>query len=150
METPVAPAVPCKISKNNQNWAIGSRSNKIKSKLACDLEASESTRLHMGDSLPNLHEDHFAGKGDSSLQHYILVHKFILMSQAMRIPAATAAVDEEWEKLEKISAWNLTKVSSKKEGRKSSFRLNDWHMSFEKCWIGGKTPKTDHQHHKWQ
>ena len=29
--------------------------------------------------------------------------------------AAKAAVDKEWEKLEKISAWNLTKVRSKKE-----------------------------------
>ena len=28
---------------------------------------------------------------------------------------AKAAVDKEWEKLEKISAWNLTKVRSKKE-----------------------------------
>ena len=31
------------------------------------------------------------------------------------IPAAKAAVDKEWEKLEKISAWNLTKVRSKKD-----------------------------------
>ena len=30
-------------------------------------------------------------------------------------PAAKAGVDKEWEKLEKISAWNLTKVRSKKE-----------------------------------
>ena len=37
------------------------------------------------------------------------------MPQAMIIPAAKAAVDKEWEKLEKISAWNLTKVRSKKE-----------------------------------
>ena len=40
---------------------------------------------------------------------------FILMPQAMTIAAAKAAVDKEWEKLEKISAWNLTKVRSKKE-----------------------------------
>ena len=33
----------------------------------------------------------------------------------MKIPAAKAAVDKEWEKLEKISAWNLTKVKSKKK-----------------------------------
>ena len=33
----------------------------------------------------------------------------------MKIPASKAAVDKEWEKLEKISAWNLTKVGSKKE-----------------------------------
>ena len=41
--------------------------------------------------------------------------KFISMPQAMKIPAAKAAVDKEWEKLEKIPAWNLTKVRSKKE-----------------------------------
>ena len=69
----------------------------------------------MGNSVPNHHEDHIAGKGDNSLQHYNLVHKFIPMPQAMKIPAAKAAVDKEWDKLEKISAWNLTKVRSKKE-----------------------------------
>ena len=80
-----------------QNWVTRGKSNEIKSKLACILEASESTRLRMGDSLPNHHEDHIAGKGDSSLQHYNLVHKFIPMPQAMKIPAAKAAVDKEWE-----------------------------------------------------
>ena len=35
------------------------------------------------------------------------------MPQVMRVPAAKAAVDEEWEKLERISAWNLSKVKSK-------------------------------------
>ena len=37
------------------------------------------------------------------------------MLQAMKIPAAKAAVDKEWEKLENIPAWNLTKVRSKSE-----------------------------------
>ena len=37
------------------------------------------------------------------------------MLQAINIPAAKAAVDKEWEKLENISAWNLTNVRSKKE-----------------------------------
>ena len=115
LETPVAPAVPCKISKNSQNRVTRGKTNEIKSKLACMLGASESTRLRMEESVPNHHEDHIAGKGDSSLQHYNLVHKFIPMSQAMKIPAAKAAVDKEWENLEKISAWNLTKVRSKKE-----------------------------------
>ena len=36
------------------------------------------------------------------------------MPQALKIPAAKTAVDKEWEK-EKISAWNLTKVKSKKQ-----------------------------------
>ena len=35
-----------------------------------------------------------------------MVHKFmILMPQAMKIPAAKAAADKEWEKLEKTPAW---------------------------------------------
>ena len=75
LETPVAPAMPCKISKNNQNWENG-ESNKVKSKFACIMEASESTRLRMGESLPNYHEDHVAGRGKNSLQHYNLVHNF--------------------------------------------------------------------------
>ena len=114
LETPMAPALLCKIIKSNKNCGSGA-SNKIKTKLACILEASESTRLRMGESLPNHHEDHIAGKGNNSLQHYNLVRKFIPIPQAMKIPAAKAAVDKEWEKLEKISEWNLTKVRSKKE-----------------------------------
>ena len=54
-------------------------------------------------------------EGDNSLQHYSLVHKFIPMPQAMKIPAAKAAVDKEREKLAKIPAWDLTKVRSKSE-----------------------------------
>ena len=65
---------------------------KLKTKLACILEADESTRLRMGNSLPNHHEDHIAGKGDKSKQHYNLVHKFIPMPQAIKIPAAKAGV----------------------------------------------------------
>ena len=68
----------------------------------------------MGNSIAHNHEDHIAGKGENSLQHYNLVHKFILMPQAMKIPAAKAAVYKEWEQLEKISAWKLTEVKSKK------------------------------------
>ena len=69
----------------------------------------------MEESLPNLHEDHIAGKGDNSLQHDKLVHHFIPMPRAMKIPAAKAAVDKELEKLGKIPAWDLTKVRSKSE-----------------------------------
>ena len=115
LETSVAPAMPCKIRKNNQNLMTRGKSNEIKTKLACILEAGESTRLRVGESLRNHHEEHIAGKGDNSLQHYNLVHKFIPKPQAMKIPAAKAAADKEWEKLEKIPAWNLTKVRSKSE-----------------------------------
>ena len=49
-------------------------------------------------------EDHIAERGVNSLQYQNLVRKFILMPQAMKIPAAEAAVDKEREKLEKIPA----------------------------------------------
>ena len=102
-------AMLCKICKKNKHGETRSKTNDFKSKFACILEASESTRMRMEESLPNDHE------GDNSLQHYNLVHKFIPMPQAMKIPAAKAAVDKEWEKLEKIPAWDLTKVRSKSE-----------------------------------
>ena len=137
LETSVAPAMPCKIMKN-----CGSDgSNKIKTKLACILWLMDLRECVWETFEPSNHEDHIAGKGESSLQHYNLVHKFVPMPQAMKIPAAKAAVDKEWEKLEKISAWNLTKVRSKKEvidearmsGAKSSFCIVNGHMSSEKC-----------------
>ena len=75
---------------------------KLKTKLACILEADESTRMRMGNSTPSNHEDHIAGKGENSLQHYNLVHKFIPMPQAMTVPAAKAAVDKEMGKIGEI------------------------------------------------
>ena len=98
LETPTAPAMPCKTCKKIKKGETRSKTNDIKSKLVCILEASESTRLRMGNSIPNHHENHIAGKGVNSLQHYNLVHKFIPVPQALKIPAAEAAVDKEWEK----------------------------------------------------
>ena len=64
LETSIAPAMPCKIMKKNSGSGA---SNKIETRLACILEAGESTRLRMGESLPNHHEDHIAGKGNNSI-----------------------------------------------------------------------------------
>ena len=58
--------------------------------------------MRMGNSIQHHHQDHIAGKGENSLQHCNLVHKFIPMLQAVKIPAAKAVVDKEWEKLEKF------------------------------------------------
>ena len=150
LETSMAPATPCQTCKKSKHGETRIKTNDFKSKFACMLEASESTRMRMEESLPTYHEDHIAGRGDNSLQHYNLVHKFIPMPEAMKIPAAKAAVDKEWEKLQKIPAWDITKVRNKSEviddarteGRKSSFRLTDGHLSFEECRIGDKAPQS--------
>ena len=110
-----APAMPCKTSKKCKHGETRGKTNEIKSKLACTLEASESTRMRIKESLPNYHEDHIAGKGDNSMQLFKIGSQIYSKPQAMKIPAAKAAVDKEWEKLENIQAWDLTKVRSKKE-----------------------------------
>ena len=76
LETSMASAMPCKACKKSKHGEDRSKTIVFKFKFACILEASESTRLRMEESLPNYHEDYIAGKGDNSLQHYILVHEF--------------------------------------------------------------------------
>ena len=63
----MAPVMPCKTLKKSEHGQTRGKTNEFKSKLACILEASESTRLRMEESLPNNHEDHIAGKGDNSV-----------------------------------------------------------------------------------
>ena len=79
-------------------------------KYACIVEADESRRIRMEGSQSKSHEDHISGKGVNSLSHYNLVHKFIPVPEAVKILDAKAAVEKEWENLEKIPAWQLTKV----------------------------------------
>ena len=78
----MAPAMPCKTCKKNKHGETRGKTDDFKSKFSCILEASESTRMYMEESLPKYHEDHIAGRGDNSLQHKNLVHKFIPMPQA--------------------------------------------------------------------
>ena len=147
----MAPAMPCKTCKKSTHGETRSKTKDFKSKFPCTLEARESTRMRMEESLPKYHEDHIAGRGDNSPQHYNLVHKSILMPQAMKIPAAQAAVDKEWEKLQKIPAWDITKVRNKSEviddartkGRKVHFA-----SLMEICHLKNAELETRHQKYK--
>ena len=95
LETSVAPATPCKIMKNCGSGV----SNKIQTKLACILEVNESTRMRMGNLIPHHHEDHIAGKGENSLQHYNLVHEFVPMLQAMENSGSKSSSGQGMEKI---------------------------------------------------
>ena len=90
-------------------------SNKIKSRLACIPEADESTRMRMGNSIPHYHQDHIAGKGEISLQHYNLVHKFIPMPQSYEKLQQKQRWTRNGKNWRKFRRGNLTKVRSKKE-----------------------------------
>ena len=95
----MSPAMLCKTSKKSKHGETRGETNEFKSKLACIFEEFP----------PNYHEDHFAGKAYNSLQHYNFCTQNFLVPQALKIPAAKAAVDKEFEKLEKIPALDLTK-----------------------------------------
>ena len=85
-------------------------------KHACIVEAHDSTRKRLESTLPKDHEDHIAGKGYNSISHHILVHKFLPMPQAMKIPDAKAVVHQEWKKFETIPAWQVDEMKSKMDG----------------------------------
>ena len=79
---------------------------KHKTKYACLAEANESMRIRLAGVPHRHHEDHISAQN--------LVHKFIPVPQALKKKDAKAAV--ELEKLQKIPAWQLTKVRNKKRG----------------------------------
>ena len=119
-----------------------------KTTIACIVEAHESVRKRLEPTLPKDHEDHIAGKRYNSISHCNLVHTFIPMPQAMKIPDAKAAVDKEWEKLQ-LPAWQWDKVKSQKdvilevqrETKKVHFvsLMDICHL--KKCGVGIKAPK---------
>ena len=146
LEIPVAPAMPCKILKNNKNCGSGA-SNKVKSKLACILEAGVSARLRLAESLPTHHEDHIAGKGDNSLQHYSLVHKFIPMPQAMkRFPIGNAYLYTVKKGYSYLCMWmtknwlerNKTLIRCANYSTKKSIRENQHLSLIMKTWAALK------------
>ena len=115
----MAVAMPCKMEtrkrarKPQEIVASESTDSHKKTKYACFVEAHESTMMRLESTLPRNHADHIAEKGLNSIHHFDLVQNFIPMPQAMKILDAKAAVDKEWEKLEKMSGWQLDKVKSK-------------------------------------
>ena len=94
------------------------------------MEAHESTRQRVESSLPKDHEDHIAGKGYNSMAHNHLVHKFIPMPLAMKIPDAKAAADKEWKKHETIPAWVI--LEALRDKKNSPLRYIDGHLSSQK------------------
>ena len=55
----------------------------------------------------------------------------------LRVPDPKAAVDKEWEKLEKMLAWQVTKVPSKKRGNSKGTEME---KDISLCDIDGPVP----------
>ena len=113
-EVPIPAAVPCKIlinSSGETHLNIGKR----KTKYACVVDADESTRPRLEGAGHKPHQDHTTAKGLNSMTQYSLVHKFIPMPQALKFQMQRQQWRNNRKKLEKIPAWQLTKVIHKRE-----------------------------------
>ena len=82
----MAPAMSCKTCKKSKYGDTRSKTNDFKSKFACILEACESTRMRIEESIPNHHEDHVAGKGDNHYSTTIWFTNLFLCLKQWRYP----------------------------------------------------------------
>ena len=107
----MAPAMPCKIMKNCGSDA----SNKIETKLACILEADESTRCVWEIRYRIIIKTMLQEKGERLITALQFGSQIYSCASSYENSSSESSGGQGMEKLEKISAWNLTKVRSKKE-----------------------------------
>ena len=139
--------MPCKTSLCRSSRETCSAIGGHKTKHACIVEADESMRIRMEGAPHRYHEDHIAGKGMNSPSHCNLVHKFIPMPQAMKIPDAKAAVEkkgktrknpgmaaDESQKQKRGDRWSKEWVKKKKKMRHRwnsvILRIRSWNRNF--------------------
>ena len=146
LETSIAPAMPCKIMKKTCGSGA---SHKIKNKTCVYSGSWWNYKTAYGRIIAKSSWRPYCRKRKQFIATLFWCTNLFLCVKLWKIPAAKAAADKEWEKLGKISAWNLTKVRSKKEvideartsGAKVHFASLMDICHLKKCWIGGKTPK---------
>ena len=96
LEIPMQAAMPCKTPINSSGVTyrgIG----KNKTKHACIAEADESTRIRLEGVLFSYHEDHIAAKRNKFTESLQFGAQIYPMPQALTIPDAKAAVENESE-----------------------------------------------------
>ena len=91
LETPVALAMRCTTSKKGKHGDTRGKTNEFKSKTACILEASESTRLRMEERI--IMRTILQERRTSHCNITIWFTDLFLCSK----PSVKAAVDKEWE-----------------------------------------------------
>ena len=114
LEIPMPAAMPCKTSVNCRGETCSSI-EKRKTKYACVGDADESTRPRVEGAVHKSHQCHITAKGMNSMTHDCLVHKFIPMPQALKIPDARAAVENNGRNLRKYrhGTWQRSETRKK-------------------------------------
>ena len=146
METPTAPAMPCKTCKKNKHGRPVARLMISSLNLR-----SGSTRMRMEESLPNYHEDHIAGRGDNSLQNYNLVDKIFLCLKQWKFPQQKQRWTRNGKNWRKFRRGTWQKVRNKSEvideprtnGRKVHFA-----SLMDICHLKNAELETKHQKYK--
>ena len=146
LETPMAAAMPCKTSKKSKHGETRGKTSEFKSKLACILEASESTRMRM--------EDHYRITMRIILQEEGTIHYSItiwcanlfLCLKPWKFPQRQQQWIKNGRNLERFwcGTWRKSEVNprwSMNQGRRAQkFILPHW-WTCVICRIGGKAPK---------
>ena len=113
-------------------------SNRIpKTKHSSIVETHESTRERLESTLPKDHEDHVAGKGFNSVSHYNLVHKFIPMPPATKIPGCESRSGQGMEEARKVASLAIEQGKEQKGGysgstKREKKKVIDGHLSSQK------------------
>ena len=100
LEVPMPAAIPCTTKRDEYRETCCVFHN-CNTKYACIVEAGESTRKRTEGTLIEVMKVILQGEELIHVNHDNLVHKLILMPQAMKIPDAKAAVDKGWENLKR-------------------------------------------------
>ena len=114
LETPVAPAMPCKTCKKSMHGETRSKTNDFQSKFACILEAKWIHKNAYGRTSTKLEWGPYCrkrGQFTTTRQFGTQIYSYASSNEDTRSKSSSG----EREKLEKIPAWNLTKVRNKKE-----------------------------------
>ena len=129
LETPVAPAMPCKTSEKQSAWGDSwwIQWDQIKTCVYFGIQWNHKTAY--GKSLPNPHKY----QGDNSLQHYNLVHKCISYASSHENSRSNGSSGYGMGKTGKdsgVETWQMSEVRkrwSTKQGRKAKkFILHHW------------------------
>ena len=107
------------LQKNDKKKTSGETHRNIgkrKTKYACVVDADECPRPRLEGAGHKPHQDHIPAKGRiQKLVRVLCTNSFRCLKNQKKNPDAKAAVHKEWEKLESIPEWMLTKVRNKKE-----------------------------------
>ena len=109
---PMSAAMSCKTPTNCRGETCRSM-GKCKTKYACVVDADESARKRLEGVPHRYHEDHVSANRLSSLSRYNLVHRFIPIPEAVKNTGCEGSSGKIMGKLQKIPAWQLTKVRNK-------------------------------------